>query len=367
MLMKPFEGYMRGMGLGGWLGNFKRIQIMPEEWRQILTLGDFEHFEKYITAEDVKRIAGFGMDHMRLCFDQILFEEYDKPFHYREPSFGYIDRFLEWAGKEGLNVVLNLHRAVGNYFGFSKEENYLTTNQEALDRFVSLWLEFEKHYHNTDVVFELINEVTDETNDNWNKLAARTIKELRQKNLARKIIIIGGGQWNSVDCLKGLQIFDDENVIYTFHFYSLHEFTHQRGILQRDPMILNREMAYPGSMEPYREDRRYLKKSLDDLDKYERFDYTYLRDHFQPAADFLTTHPDKKLYHGEFGTIRHCPLLYRENWMRDVIGLTKEHGISYCVWNYLSTPYDGNNFSLVDDDNREIVSKTMLKIIRGEL
>ena len=366
MTMQVFEGYMRGMGIGGWLTNFKRIRIMPEEWRLVLTPGDFEHFERYITREDVKRIAGFGMDHIRLAFDQIIFEEYDKPFHYRESSFKYIDRFVEWADKEKINVVLNLHKAIGNYCDFA-EKSSLMHDKEPQDRFVALWLEFEKHYHNnTALVFELMNEVTDKNNDNWNKVAERTIKAIREKNATRKIII-GGGQWNSVSCLDDLYTTNDPNVIYTFHFYTLNEFTHQRGILAGDNQILNREMAYPGSMEPYRENRRYLKRDMGDLDKYERFDYIYLRDHFQPAVDFLKKNPDKKLYFGEFGTIRHCPLLYRENWMRDMIGLAKEHGISYSVWNYLSTPYDGNRFSLVDDDYREIISKTMLKIIRGEM
>ena len=370
MMMKPFEGYMRGMGIGGWLTNFKRIKIMPEEWRMVLTPGDFEHFERYITREDVKRIAGFGMDHIRLTFDQIVFEYYDKPFNYRESSFKYIDRFLEWAEKEKLNVVLNLHKAIGNYCDFTGSDgdlaqNSLTTDEGSQNRFIALWLEFEKHYHDVDIVFELANEIVDKTNDSWNKLAARTVKAIRGVNQKRKIII-GGGRKNSINSLKDLDIIDDDNVFYTFHFYTLGHFTHQRGILAGDNQILNREMAYPDSMEPYRENRRYLKQDMGDLDKYERFDYTYLQDHFQPAVDFLKAHPGKILYFGEFGTIRHCPLLYRENWMRDMISLAKEHGISYSVWNYLSTPYDGNRFSLVDDDNREIVSKTMLKIIRGE-
>ena len=53
--------------------------------------------------------------------------------------------------------------------------------------------------------------------------------------------------------------------------------------------------------------------------------------------------------------------------MRDVITVLKEHEIPYCVWNYLSTPYDGNRFSLVDDDSRRIVSSRMAEIIRGDL
>lgn len=45
----------------------------------------------------------------------------------------------------------------------------------------------------------------------------------------------------------------------------------------------------------------------------------------------------------------------------------KEYGIPYCVWNYLSTPNDGNRFSLVDDDNRMILSKELAEIIAGNV
>jgi hypothetical protein len=45
--------------------------------------------------------------------------------------------------------------------------------------------------------------------------------------------------------------------------------------------------------------------------------------------------------------------------------ICKENQIPFCSWNYLSTPNDGNRFSLVDDDTRKILSKRMLKIIQG--
>ena len=53
--------------------------------------------------------------------------------------------------------------------------------------------------------------------------------------------------------------------------------------------------------------------------------------------------------------------------MRDVISILKEHDIPFCSWNYLSTPNDGNRFSLVDDDHRKILSNNLANIIRGEL
>ena len=123
-------------------------------------------------------------------------------------------------------------------------------------------------------------------------------------------------------------------------------------------------MEYPAGIGKYREYRETVGQEIGDYAQFERMDKAYLRKALEPAFEFVRRHPDKILWCGEFGTIRHCRLEYRENWMNDVISLLIEHGIPYCVWNYLSTPNDGNRFSLVDDDRREILSPRLLEIIR---
>ena len=52
--------------------------------------------------------------------------------------------------------------------------------------------------------------------------------------------------------------------------------------------------------------------------------------------------------------------------MSHLISLLEEREIPWCAWNYLSTPNDGNRFSLVDDDTREILSPRLAGILRGE-
>ena len=125
-------------------------------------------------------------------------------------------------------------------------------------------------------------------------------------------------------------------------------------------------MPYPGDIEIYRDYRRYVWNDENPYSEFKRMDREFLRREMAPAFEFAEQHPEKILWCGEFGTIRHCPLEYRENYMRNVISLLREHRISYCVWNYLSTPNDGNRFSLVDDDRRRILSDTMAAIIAGK-
>ena len=73
--MKQIRGFQRGMGIGGWLTNYKRFNVLPDEWRMPITQGDLEHFDTYITEWDIDNIARMGMDHIRLGFDQIVLEE----------------------------------------------------------------------------------------------------------------------------------------------------------------------------------------------------------------------------------------------------------------------------------------------------
>ena len=358
--MKRFIGFERGMGLGGWLTNYKRFHVIPKNMRMHVTVGDMEHFAEYITEKDIEYIASLGMDHVRLGFDQIVLEK--APYEYREEILSLLDSFVSWCHTHDLNIVLNLHKAIGNYCDIGEEVGLLD-DKELQNRFVALWLELERRYaQDSAVAFELLNEVVDVDPEKWNDLAERTLREIRKLNQTRKIII-GCTCWNSPSKLPFLRLYDDDNVIYTFHTYEPFDFTHQQGVLQARQIYFNRKMPYPcDDIQRYREIR-----SRDAYPGFDKIDIEYLRHSISPAIAFVNAHPDKILWCGEFGTIRHAKLEWRENWMRDMIKLLKEYEIPYCVWNYLSTPNDGNRFSLVDDDTRKMLSDELAKIIRGKL
>ena len=117
--MKRFIGFEKGMGIGGWLTNYKRFNVLPNDIRMEITVGDMEHFESYITKRDVEYIASLGFDHIRLGFDQIVMEE--SPYKYREKIFALIQEFVDNCRECGLNVVLNLHKSIGNYCDIQEE------------------------------------------------------------------------------------------------------------------------------------------------------------------------------------------------------------------------------------------------------
>lgn len=362
--MKKFTGFEKGMGIGGWLTNYKRFAVLPKKWQMILTKGDFEHFDTYITKKDVEYIASLGMSHIRLGFDQLVVE--DAPYEYRSHIFDLIEELIKNCKEFNMNVVLNMHKAIGNYCD-TDQKIKLLDNEELQKRFIAVWVEFEKRFSKLpDVAFEILNEVTDVDSEKWNNLADETVKAIRKINKERKIIV-GSTCWNSVHTLKYLKVFNDENVIYTFHNYQPDCFTHQQSLLRPHYLYYNRKMPYPGDVERYRDYERVVNGNENTYQGYDIIDKKYLYDCLAPAIDFIKQNPDKILWCGEFGTIRYADIKWRENFMKDMISFLKEHDIPYCVWNYLSTPNDGNKFSLVDDDNRKILSENMARIIRGDI
>ena len=126
----------------------------------------------------------------------------------------------------------------------------------------------------------------------------------------------------------------------------------------------NREMPYPCEIGRYRDFQEFVYGNKNSYAGLTEMGRDFIRGALQPAKDFIEQHPDAVLTCGEFGTIRSCPTEWRENWFRDVIGFLDENGIPFTIWNYLSTPYDGNRFSLVDDDHRHLVSDAIGDMIR---
>ena len=362
--MKKLDKFQRGMGIGGWLTNYKRFNVLPPNRRMIITVGDMEHFKSYITEKDIAYIASLGMDHIRLGFDQIVLEK--APYEYREEIIGILHDFVSWCHKYELGIVLNMHKALGNYCDILDEKG-LMQDPELQARFIALWEMLEDEFSSDgSIMFELLNEVVNATAVEWNSLADRTVKALRAKNPTRKLIV-GCTEWNNPPGLAQLKVWDDENIIYTFHNYAPHEFTHQRGVLQALTLFYNREMPYPGDIDRYRDYQLVVNQIENAYPNINEMNIEYIRECLAPAKAWIDANPDKILWCGEFGTIRHANIKWRENWMRDMITVLKEWDIPYSVWNYLSTPNDGNRFSLVDDDDRKILSEEMHRIILGEV
>ena len=72
------------------------------------------HRDTYVTEEDFRRIAGYGMNAVRLPVPCHVFGD-------RPPMQGcveYVDKAFRWAEKYGLKILLDLHTTPGSQNGF---------------------------------------------------------------------------------------------------------------------------------------------------------------------------------------------------------------------------------------------------------
>jgi len=87
--MRIFEGFQKGVNLGGWLSQFDTYSN--------------EHFDTFTVEDDIRKIAGYGFDHVRVPVDYIVLEDEDG--NPKEEGFQYLENCRQWCCKYGLNMM----------------------------------------------------------------------------------------------------------------------------------------------------------------------------------------------------------------------------------------------------------------------
>lgn len=210
--MKAWQGFQKGVNLGGWLSQCIHTK---------------EHYEDFISEADFKAVADWGADHVRLPIDYNPLETPDG--EYKENGFSYIQNAVDWCGKYNLNMVLDLHKTFGYSFDSGENEDGFFVSEEYQERFFRLWEQIAMRFgkYSDRVAFELLNEVTlPEYMPTWLKIMEKCIERIRK--IAPDVTILAGGYWNnSVEAVKDIQLSSYDNIVLNFHFYEPVVFTHQ--------------------------------------------------------------------------------------------------------------------------------------------
>ncbi len=317
--MNYVQGLKKGINLGGWLSQCVHTK---------------EHYDSFISQDDIIRISAWGLDHVRLPIDCEAIETEDG--HIKEEGFQYIDSCIEWCKKSGLRMVLDIHKTAGYTFNNAFcDENDLFKNATLQDRFVDIWCELARRYgKETDtVVFELLNEVVEnENSDPWNKLAKRTISAIREYAPVTQIII-GGIEWNSVRAVALLDKPFDENIIYTFHFYEPFVFTHQNASWV--PETKDLKMEYPSAFENYLAAANTVgEKAAFILNSDIKEIGMPMLEQLILKAVAVAEERGAALYCGEYGVIDQAPPESTLSWYRDMHQIFEKHHIGRAAWSY---------------------------------
>ena len=322
--MKKFEGFQKGVNLGGWISQFDAY--------------DPAHFQSFITEKDIAEIASLGFDHVRVPVDYNVLE--DEEGNPREDGFRYLENCRKWCETQGLNMLIDLHECYGYSFDPLKKDmdrKAFFYDKALQDRFLNLWREIAVRFkdYSAQVAFEPLNEVVlYEVADAWNDLAGRYI-ELMRSIIPDCRLVIGGVCYNSVLTVPLLSLPTTEGITYNFHCYEPLIFTHQ-GAYWMDIMPEDFRIGYPKSLEEYRTSGIEFDENQGGAvyrEGIREIGEGFFEDIFAPAIEKAEA-DDVPLYCGEYGVIDLAASEDKIRWLRDIHSVFKKYGIGHALWNY---------------------------------
>ncbi len=291
-----------------------------------------EERARFFVEKDVAYIASLGYDHIRLPVDEE--QLWDEAGHKEPEAFQLLHSGIEWARKNDLRVVVDLHILRSHHFNAA--EKPLWTDPKAQEKFLALWRDLSaelKKYPVALVAYELMNEPVADDPDDWNRLVAKAVAVVRAGEPHRKIVI-GSNKWQSVGTFDQLRIPDgDRGIILSFHFYTPMLITHHRASWTSvgkyaGPVNYPGLLVDPNNIEKLDPEVARIVKSNNGV-----YDRVRLESLLQkPLA--LAEKLDLPLYCGEWGAIAAAPRDARLWWYRDMRANLEKHGIAWANWDY---------------------------------
>jgi endoglucanase len=229
--------HLKGINLGNWFevegymfhfdGGPQSPREIEDLTRELLGPAKAEAFwkqwrETYITEADIDRIAAAGFNSVRVPLHYKFFTSDDAE------GFHLVDRLLEWAAKDHIRVVLDMHCAPGGQTGTNIDDSYgypwLYSSPEAQAETVAIWTRIAARYANNPTVlgYDLLNEPIphypqdQQFNPDLEPMYRKIAAGIRSVD-RNHVLILGGAQWDT-----NFKVFGqpwDGNVVYQLHKY----------------------------------------------------------------------------------------------------------------------------------------------------
>ncbi len=246
------------------------------------------------------------------------------------------DKALDACEKYGIHVLVDLHtppggRVEGGVCRMFSEKKYQ-------DKLIEVWKKIAARYKGRDVVYayDLLNEAVEgvvaEGLMDWRELATEATRAIRAIDPG-KPVVFEPSPWGGPEGFDALVPLDADRVIYSFHMYKPHQFTHQ-GVYGSEA-----NLVYPGVIAGRHWDKEALREGM------------------RAAIDFQEEF-NVHIYVGEFSAIRWAPEGSAYRYLRDVIELFEEYGWD---WSYHAfREWDGWSVEhgAVKEDRRRSATRT---------
>jgi endoglucanase len=306
-----------------------------------------EHFQSWTTTEDITLIRAMGFDHVRLSVDPQPMMVNHRPEEIPAEYLGYLDAAVKMILGQGLAVVIDLHPD-------SEFKTRLAKDDSFVQEFADFWRTMARHYSTWDserIFFEILNEPEMSDRYRWSGVQGKLAAAIRE-GAPQHAMIAAGGRWSDDDDLVFLEPLRDPNVIYNFHFYEPHIFTHQGANWSSYSWHWVKGLHYPSSPESAAKVASGVPDAVDRLAI-----IRYGADHWDGARiDAEITQVAEwarprgvPVVCNEFGVYRdYADPQDREAWIHDVRTALERHGMGWAMWDYsgsfgVVTKKDGRN------------------------
>jgi hypothetical protein len=209
-------------------------------------------------------------------------------------------------------------------------------------RFSQIWLGISRHFGGSEtdcLAFELLNEPTAKENRDWNKIATLGFNAVREIS-SERLIFVGSNSWQSPYTFPDLKVFDDPNIVYSFHFYEPFIFTHQKASWVGNLKRLNMAMEYPGEVPNLEKEAEAMPdasmKEQTLIYSGQTLDRQRLCRTLELVMEFKNRNKTE-VYCSEFGVINLASDNSRVNWHSDIISVFRDYNIGWAVWDYMGT------------------------------
>ncbi|HWC17940.1 MAG TPA: cellulase family glycosylhydrolase [Terriglobales bacterium] len=308
-----------------------RHGINASEWFAQSSDYSVQRLSSYTTHDDIALMHKVGFDHVRLSIDPAIFEcrgswqDCDR--------IKALDAVVAKSLAEDLAIIIDLHPT-------TEFKRRLATENFTAEKFRLLWGSIAKHFASSDpemVVFEILNEPEDRDPYQWSGIEIRVLDEIRRR-APRHSVIVSGMRYSDIGDLIQLPQLNDDNLIYNFHYYEPHLFTHQ-GASWGVPFWINlRDVPYPLSPDSV---TKPIAQQEDLTAKWELLEAGYghwdrdrIAGEMRFAAEWAKAH-HVPLTCNEFGVYRtYSNAEARMRWIENVRSALEANNIGWTMWDY---------------------------------
>lgn len=296
----------------------------------------------FFTKDDAAALKKAGFTHVRLPLDPTRFFT-ESGGKITKASVKKLSETIDLILEADLAVVIDIH-ATGTPVEPKYEKNLHDATKPLAQKLekalIENWTALATELATKDperVFLEIMNEpVFDKNAPRWHDLQTKLAAAIRTAAPGHTIIATAT-QWASLSALTELTPLADANVVYTFHFYEPHTFTHQGATWGSDNWKHLVDIPYPASPDLL---KPILDKIADPAAKAEAkwygdqaWDAAKIDKRIAKAAQWAKQH-NVPVWCGEFGAIAKAPAAARTAWLRDVRTACEKNAIGWCMWDY---------------------------------